>query len=281
MHQLCDACNRLDRIAYIVYLEWGMLSPDDGPLYADLYSELRWATFDEMIDGPDVTVVVPEVLCPELLTSSMPKSRLIWWWLSWDNGVANLAAFSGNRHPRIKHAFQSRYAQNMAQRTLRVTGFFLPDYINESFYAQTPSARQSDREFTVVYNANKDTTVTRKVCERLGVSHLGMRGMTQQEVARAMRGALVYIDMGAHPGADRMPREAARMGCVVITGVAGSAGNEHDVPIAEKCRDELELESMLHLVLADYEGYFAKQAAFRRAISTDKARCFRCVSEIF
>jgi hypothetical protein len=211
----------------------------------------------------------------------MPKSRLIWWWLSWDNGAANVAAFLGNRHARIQHAFQSRYAQDMAQRTLRVTGFFLPDYLNGSFDAHTPSARHSDGEFAVVYNATKDATVTRKVCERLGVRHLGMRDMTREEVARAMQGALVYVDMGAHPGADRMPREAARLGCVVITGVAGSAGNEHDVPIDEKCRDELELESMLPLVLADYEGYFAKQAAFRRAISTDKARFFRCVSEIF
>jgi hypothetical protein len=41
----------------------------------------------------------------------------------------------------------------------------------------------------------------------------------------------VYIDFGNHPGRDRIPREAAAMGCVVITNRRGSAENDVDIPI--------------------------------------------------
>ena len=41
----------------------------------------------------------------------------------------------------------------------------------------------------------------------------------------------VYIDFGHHPGQDRLPREAAACGCLVVTGTRGSAGFHADVPL--------------------------------------------------
>ena len=44
----------------------------------------------------------------------------------------------------------------------------------------------------------------------------------------------IYIDFGPHPGMDRIPREAALAGCLVITNSEGAAGFQSDVPILPK-----------------------------------------------
>ena len=46
-----------------------------------------------------------------------------------------------------------------------------------------------------------------------------------------LRRARIYIDFGPHPGMDRLPREAALAGCVVITNAEGAAQYDEDVPI--------------------------------------------------
>ena len=57
---------------------------------------------------------------------------------------------------------------------------------------------------------------------------------SQQLLARAR----VYIDFGHHPGQDRLPREAAQCGCVVVTGMRGSAGLFADVPLPQYLKIE-------------------------------------------
>lgn len=273
MHQLCDACTRLGREAYIVYIEWGVLPPEHGPLFADAYEGLRWAELRDVRDGPDVTIVVPEVMLPAPIVARFPTSRLVWWWLSWDNGRQNVARLlDGGLARRFEHVFQSRYAQGMVQRELGVAGFMLPDYVNERQFARPSGHGQGQRYAVVVYNALKDAVIAPAACERAGVRSVALRDMTRAEVIEAMSGAMVYVDMGAHPGRDRMPREAALLGCVVVTGRGGSAGCDADVPIAEKCADGAELEALLPRVLADYEGYRARQQLLLHVTHADRAR---------
>lgn len=51
--------------------------------------------------------------------------------------------------------------------------------------------------------------------------------------AFCMSKSKVYIDFGNHPGKDRIPREAAISGCIVITGKRGAAAFAEDVCIPE------------------------------------------------
>ena len=43
-----------------------------------------------------------------------------------------------------------------------------------------------------------------------------------------------YIDFGPHPGMDRLPREAALAGCIVLTNREGAANFAKDVPLPEE-----------------------------------------------
>eukprot|EP00574_Skeletonema_japonicum_P000216 CAMPEP_0201741210 /NCGR_PEP_ID=MMETSP0593-20130828/46697_1 /ASSEMBLY_ACC=CAM_ASM_000672 /TAXON_ID=267983 /ORGANISM="Skeletonema japonicum, Strain CCMP2506" /LENGTH=526 /DNA_ID=CAMNT_0048235539 /DNA_START=1 /DNA_END=1581 /DNA_ORIENTATION=- len=59
----------------------------------------------------------------------------------------------------------------------------------------------------------------------------GRERMTGEEVVELLKTAKVYIDFGPHPGMDRLPREAALAGCVVITNREGAANFDDDVPL--------------------------------------------------
>jgi hypothetical protein len=305
LHQLCDECNAQGMEAYLVYIEYGMLPPGGPPLYADTYDHLLFAPgVPDVPNAPNargLTVVVPEIFSPATIQALVPggagegrRHRLIWWWLSWDHGAETVRAFQTGRFPaaqgRIEHAFQSRYAQTMAAGALGVTGWHLPCYMTQRGFDGAPRESQAtqatqathrlDRLDAVVYNATKDKT-TPRVCERLGVRAIGLKDMTREEVVRHLSTCKLYVDFGGHPGRDRMPCEAALLGCVVVTNTAGSAGNEEDMPIAEKCEDEAQLEALLPRALADYERLHAGQAAYRRAIRAEHARMRRAVRDIF
>lgn len=53
-----------------------------------------------------------------------------------------------------------------------------------------------------------------------------------------MKQSKVYIDFGPHPGMDRIPREAALAGCIVITNKNGAANYDKDVPIPPQYKFE-------------------------------------------
>ena len=60
---------------------------------------------------------------------------------------------------------------------------------------------------------------------RQGLNHAAMRAI--------LGCAKLYIDFGHHPGKDRMPREAARAGCCILTSRSGSAQYQADMPIPD------------------------------------------------
>jgi hypothetical protein len=58
--------------------------------------------------------------------------------------------------------------------------------------------------------------------------------MSRKEVISSLTSSKIYLDLGIHPGTDRIPREAALLGCVIVTNKRGSAGNKIDVDIDEE-----------------------------------------------
>jgi hypothetical protein len=60
------------------------------------------------------------------------------------------------------------------------------------------------------------------------------RRLTPEEVTALLLRAKIYIDFGPHPGMDRLPREAALCGCVVVMHREGAAQYQEDVPLKDK-----------------------------------------------
>ena len=56
-------------------------------------------------------------------------------------------------------------------------------------------------------------------------------GMTRSEVVSTLQGCGIYLDLGHHPGKDRMPREAALSGALTVVARRGSGAFFADVPV--------------------------------------------------
>ena len=94
--------------------------------------------------------------------------------------------------------------------------------------------------------------------------------MTPAEVTELLMKSKIYIDFGHHPGMDRLPREAALAGCIVVTNKEGAANFRSDVPIGEEWKvrkfDVDAVHELLKKGLGEYEGKAAEFGAYREWI---------------
>ena len=88
-----------------------------------------------------------------------------------------------------------------------------------------------ERQPQVVVNPAKDAGLLRAFVEsgRFQVAQLG--GMNSLEVSEVLHASKVYVDFGKHPGRDRLPREAALAGCLVMSTNLGAARYWEDMPL--------------------------------------------------
>jgi len=147
------------------------------------------------------------------------------------------------------HFVQSYYALNY----LKVKGineskiYYLSDYLNMAFLKiQTDLSK---KENIVAYNPKKGYVFTQKIISYAkDIKFIPLVNMTREEVIKTLQRAKVYIDFGNHPGKDRIPREAAILGCCVITGKRGSAGFFEDIPIPDAYKFDDKEENIPRIV---------------------------------
>jgi hypothetical protein len=140
------------------------------------------------------------------------------------------------------HFVQSYYAmKHLEEKGIEKNKiFYLSDYLNEEFLKTQTDLSQ--KENIVAYNPKKGFAFTRKIISSAkDIKFIPLINMTRDEVIKTLQRAKVYIDFGNHPGKDRIPREAAILGCCVITGKRGSAAFYEDVPIPNEYKfDDIE-----------------------------------------
>ena len=102
--------------------------------------------------------------------------------------------------------------------------------------------------------------------------------MTPAEVKNLLLTSKVYIDFGNHPGKDRIPREAAVSGCVVITNKKGSANYFEDVTIDElyKFEDVLsnkeKFVNLIDDVFLNFPDHSDKFEAYRKLLFNEESK---------
>ncbi len=112
-------------------------------------------------------------------------------------------------------------------------------------------------------------------CWRDEIQWIPLIGMKPDEMAKMMCLAKVYVDFGKHPGKDRIPREAAVCGCLVLTNTKGSAAYQRDVNIPEDCKiedtDNVQVVAeKIKNMLMDYENRYADYEGYRQQIRSEK-----------
>ena len=196
-----------------------------------------------MPDAEDTLVVIPEDVALRVV-KPFKKSRRALWWLSVDTfmlvndiDLSKMSVASLLMLERIDFNFvQSRYAEDfcysMGVKDVRQ----LPDTISDEFFAPASRCRRAD---AVLYNPLKERSVTQLAASLMPhLKFIPLHGFSSEQMASLMDVSKVYLDLGGHPGRDRIPREACLRDMVVITSKNGSARNSTDVAIPERWKVE-------------------------------------------
>lgn len=242
MHQLGRALLDLGHDARMVYatsdsefqLHDGALdAPDIASPMPDAYADYRVPRAMRVPDTADCAVVFPEVWPGVAFRFRKAKPHL--WWLSIDNGLKPLESCGGIEALRASayvHLCQSHYALTyLLDRSIR--GWPLFDYTSSDILLAA-GALDTTREARVLFPARGRwfTQWLQRWAPDLPWQEIS--GFTPAQVRDLFLTSRLYVDFGGHPGKDRMPREAAILGCCVITGRRGAAANALDVPIPSR-----------------------------------------------
>jgi hypothetical protein len=184
-----------------------------------------------------------------------------------------------------KNLAQSEYAKVFLKEK-GVASEYLPDLSDPSFFNIIFDKKR--KENIVLYNPAKGLLFTRKIISQAkDIKFIPIQNMSRVEMIEMMKIAKVYIDFGSHPGRDRMPREAAMCGCIVITSLRGSAAFNNDVHIPEKYKfydTSHNIPAIIKCIrnsIENYENMCKEFDKYREFITTTDKIVDECIIKIF
>ncbi len=261
-------------------------------------------------------MVVPETFIEDVFVYKHAKKMI--WWLSIDNALTfmgerlwqrttgGLAAkiretwvpflrmlkhgdtpFQMRQRRDIVHLVQSSYAWSFIASRLNTVPSLLSDFTPQGEFGPADEAKRHPR--LVTYNPAKGAHIieaVKKVSDP-SIEWLPIQGMTRSEVVTTLQTCAIYLDLGHHPGKDRMPREAALSGALALVVRRGSGAYFADVPIPWEHKimpDESEVSATAAALPRLMENLFQeirKQDAYRSAIMAERDRFRKEVADIF
>lgn len=311
MHQLASELRSVGISSFMVPIRGTESEPR-----VDAYRHFGIPEVEEFEDVADCAVVAPEMAMREL--RHVRHAVKFCWWLSVDNSDLLKAERKlsytptrgvRNRLKRLKHRFllpvqrfkalrtrlggmihltQSQYAWASVYSRFDIVPSMLSDYTDITEITSEP--RVSSGSFRIAYNPAKGGDFVLQLMEStrttLNCEWVPIKGMTREEVVRTLRSSSVYLDLGHHPGKDRLPREAAVAGAVVLAARRGAGAfaadlqlpGEHKIDMANVFVDA---ERAIKLVVGDLSGQLARQEIYRSVIKDERKRFSKEVADIF
>lgn len=310
LHQLVDSLRRLGVSAWL----WPIPGTRGEGRVAD-YEQYEAPETTEIMDWPDTAVVLPETVFG--LSEYWRSAALYAWWLSVDNApyfshrkrMSNAAvdaprslskmaltrSYASSHRAlwrdrrllrRMTHLTQSEYARRFIMKNLLVRPTMLGDYIPGPLpkEVQKPKGKVS-----VAFNPKKGRELTKQIrsLSDQSITWLAIEELGRDGVGALLNQSAVYIETGHQPGKDRLPREAALHGCIVLALRRGAGANDSDcalprehkvVPGPAAARD---FAALLDVVLADPLHHRSLQADYRGRVLADRAAFDRAVRGIF
>ena len=310
LHQLVFVLNLIGIEAKMVYLPdtLPVMISDAKPIEA--YSIYGVTTEKELsvIDREENIVVLPEVNYD--FFANIKHAFKVAWWLSVDgyikdvkdmygfsesqmSDINNLDYYDFRHRSDVLHLAQSYYAVDFLKNRLGVSSDnidYLSDYINDIYFTNEGSVPSVARKDMALFNPKKGGKRLQKLIDgtKDEIFWFPLQGMTREKMRAAMQLAKVYVDVGEHPGKDRIPRETAISGCCVITGRRGAAAYHDDVPIPERYKvddsDDIDVDEVRTLIMDIFENFDERTKEFddyRQMIRGEKERFVSDVIRIF
>ncbi|MCR1782670.1 hypothetical protein KVF89_09015 [Nocardioides carbamazepini] len=301
LHQLVDSLRRQGEDAFLVPI----------PGTEDTERVAEYAHYDapetELEDTAGAAVVVPEVWFTTL--AEVERATPYCWWLSIDNSPVFSADWryrdpwrsaARNAPPaeappldialgrRVVNLTQSHYAWAYLFTRLGTCGSMLSDHTDPAPFDALELTTPVARGRTVAYNPVKADLVTEVLAGLLpDVTFVPLTGMTRRELAATLARSAIYLDLGFHPGKDRLPREATLAGATVVVARRGAGAYYADTPLLAEYRlaptDDLveRAAELVRAILADPETHHLQQKGYRDQVRTERSTFDKQVRRIF
>lgn len=291
LHQLANTLTNQEKDVYVAYIGCeGKVPSECIPEGYLKYVGKNIIRAEEIPDDSSNVIIVPETYCN--LLNKFDEAYIYLWWLSVDFMFWNIAPESiGYIYSQVDmHLYQSYYAKEFLEK-LEIPStrmLSLSDYINDLYIQQDDTRFASEKKDIVAYNPAKGRLFTQKIIRKMPeTKFVAIQNMTNTEVFELLKKSKVYIDFGNHPGKDRIPREAAMLGCCIITGRRGAAGNDIDVCIPDKYKfdeskcDIADICEQIQECMDNYEDNISDFEEYRKKIRAEKSLFEEQVKEIF
>lgn len=279
LQQLCNSLRMIGADAYMYYF-----SPIENTPVEEKFSHYSNPYVRSVDDVEENVLIVSETNIGILYRYH--KCKKIIWWLSVDNYYGTKVKLSTKYkllsfiNPllirKVLNCVQSEYAREYLIDDISVDPnkiMYLSDYISEKYVAEADEFMERDN--IIVYNPKKGLEFTKKLMASISnYVWVPLINLTEDQMISTIKRSKVYVDFGNHPGKDRIPREAALLGCCIITGKRGAAGNSIDVPIPSRYKfDEDEIDSISERInecMTDYIRVSKDFDKYREIILNEK-----------
>ncbi len=297
LHNLVRQINRLDITCELVYFPF-------FSQYSITTGYERYVSLASDIDDTESTlIIIPETLC--MIGFLIKNAQVAIWWLSVDNFLQikyhssrdylRYLRLSLRRHrpffgvrslKHFIHFSKSKYDEEFLDSNsipyIRLTGPISDDFIDH-----VPDHCQ--RHNVILFNPKKGHRITKQLIHHFpDFVFKPLENLNNQELISVFSSAKIYIDFGNHPGKERMPREAALMGCCLITGLLGSAKNPQDIPIPAQFKIDPNSVDFLKIfknrvidIFNDYHSISMNFSEYRHEIRHEPFRQIDDLSIIF
>ena len=237
------------------------------------------------------------IIFPENITKftlNFPKSQKVIYWLSILNfypikGQSRVRDFISKYNIRRKrlninelkdfiHLGQSYFSKLFLDKH-KMKSMIIGDHLDENFLLNAEKAITLNYKKLnqVCYNPAKGKKYTDYIIEKYpSLKFVPIINMTREQVFNTLLESKMYLDLGLHPGRDKIPREAALLGCCIATSKFGSAKNNIDVPIPDNYKFNVDKESLNNIpiliknVFDNYEKEIINFSKYREIIKNEK-----------
>jgi hypothetical protein len=243
-------------------------------------------SYKKFEDEKDFIHIIPEV--ETIRTKLIKKGKCIIYWLSvdsyyrrnldksfWKNWnyyrkTINKRIFFFNLKKHF-HLANSHYAYKFLEKK-KVNSKILKGYISNYFSGEFDISKKKN---IILYNPIKDQSHYKKIMQLLPhYKFKALSRMTNSEIKDNYCRSKIFMDLGTHPGRERMPREASMMGCILIVANRGSASNDYDVPIdniykMNLCEKNIykKIGDLIENVFKNYENHLKNFETYNEKIS--------------
>jgi len=267
LHQLCAMMRLQNMDAAVLY--YGHRDPNIIESYAKIYGNPE---FRGGVDGTAI-LIIPEAEDPALWKAMGWQTLCVWW-------LSATRVYPLDDYFELYHCFQSFYARKHCE-IFGLRGIMLTDYLAET---KLHPVHEKSPKCNVILINHRSAHLVKFIAKALPEFEICLlAGMDHSRVITEMLRGKVYVDVGWHPGRDRMPREAAMAGCIVITGNFGASSGD-DIPIPSEFKlANLTIEDLCRLIrmsIENYEEYYRRFEYYRHWIRQQEKEFQREVAEL-